>query len=280
MKNSRTAKACQECGAMYYGSPDCHYCPDCARKKKLDTVVRIRVCQDCGAKFFGGPRAKRCPPCADAATKIARKIRGNRPASRPLGSVDVCKMCGKEYIVNGGRQMYCPDCARAASLAWQREHKKGYNKISGQDIKKQERRKAQQKICIYCQRKFKSSDPTNLCSPHCKIEHKRLQMSLYDIKRRGKSGYDRLVDLRRQYREAVKNNADLSGYSGSKRIDYKKYIDSDLAALTPGEQKALNAKIQNPDMTTKELADLCGLKEKSVNTLLSRSIKKINDKQD
>ena len=51
---NKTMLACQVCGEPFYGSRDFHYCPACARGKKLDTVIRIRSCQDCGIEFYGG----------------------------------------------------------------------------------------------------------------------------------------------------------------------------------------------------------------------------------
>lgn len=70
----RTIRACQECGNPFYGAGDYHYCPACAKLKKLDSVVKIRTCQDCGTEFFGGPRARRCPDCAyRAAQETNRK---------------------------------------------------------------------------------------------------------------------------------------------------------------------------------------------------------------
>ena len=208
MANIRTAKACQECGAVFYGSEDCHYCPDCAKMKKSDTAIRIRICQDCGAKFFGGPRAKRCPPCADVAAKIARKIRGNSAPARPLGSMDKCKMCGKEYTVKSGRQMYCPDCARAASLAWQRKHKKGYAKKSGQDIKRKERRAAQMKICVYCLKSFKTDSTTNFCSDDCRKAQKQLQACEADIKRGRNRDLQKYIDARQAARDVAAGKND------------------------------------------------------------------------
>lgn len=46
----KTKKACQVCSRPFFGSVDCHYCPSCAREKKLDTVVQIRTCQDRGRR--------------------------------------------------------------------------------------------------------------------------------------------------------------------------------------------------------------------------------------
>lgn len=52
---NRTKRACQVCGKPFCGGVDCYYCPECAKAKKLDTVVKIRTCADCGAEFFAVP---------------------------------------------------------------------------------------------------------------------------------------------------------------------------------------------------------------------------------
>lgn len=183
----RTVKACQECGRPFCGGKDCYYCTECA-KKKLGTVVKNRICQICGAEFPGGPRAKYCMDCAKEMQKETSRKHREGGTKRPLGSVDNCIICGKEYIVISGRQKYCtPSCQRIGVLAWQREHKNGYSKKSGQDIKKEERRKQSQKICAYCLRTFTSDKATNLCSDYCRGEHKKLQQCIADIKR----GYNR-----------------------------------------------------------------------------------------
>lgn len=279
MGKRRTKRACQVCGKPFYGGDDSWYCPDCAKSKKLDAVVRIRVCQDCGVEFYGGPRARRCPDCAYKAQRETTRQYKKSGAKRPLGSIDKCAVCGKEYIVVSGRQKYCsPACQRVGVLEWQREHKKGYNKASGQDIKKQERRDAQEKVCVYCLRKFKTDRPTNLCSDYCRAEQKRIRACVARINQGQKGDYDRLIGLRNKYREAVENGADPSGYSGSVRIDYQRYADADMSALTAGEQKVIKARIQKPDMTQKELAELCGVSAGSAVTLLSRAVKKLNSR--
>ena len=275
--SKRTQRACQVCGKPFYGSTDCHYCPECAKIKRSDTVVKIRICKDCGVEFFGGPRARRCPDCAYIAqqeTSIRHKKSGTK---RPLGSIDKCVICGAEYTVVSGRQKYCSAaCQRKGVLEWQREHKRGYNKASGQDIKKIERRRQVQKICVYCLRTFASDKSTNLCSDHCRREQKRLREYAAMLNQGKKVDYDRLIKLREDYRNAVKSGSDLSGYSGSVRIDYSKYKGFDLSGLTAGECKAIEAKMQNPNMSTKELADICGLSAKSMPTLLSRAARKLD----
>ena len=64
----------------------------------------------------------------------ARKRKKGRKAARPLGGIDKCTVCGKEYVVKSGRQKYCPDCAyeavrkvdRPASRAWNQANKETY----------------------------------------------------------------------------------------------------------------------------------------------------------
>lgn len=206
MRN-RTKKACQICGNSFYGLRDNFYCPKCAREKKLDTVVRIRHCQDCGVEFFGGPRAKRCPECAYKARKENKKHYQSCGAKRPIGSIDYCQWCGKEYIVNSGRQKYCSDtCQRQAVLLWQREHKKDYYKKPEQIKRKQERRKNAEKICVYCGRKFSSSRPTNTCSEYCRKEQKKISLCISDINRGRNRNFQKYIDARNEYRKEVEQS--------------------------------------------------------------------------
>lgn len=205
--NNRTKRVCQVCGRPFYGSVDCYYCPECAKIKKADTVVRIRACQDCGVEFFGGPRARRCPDCAYKAQKETNRQHKKNGAMRPLGSVDKCVVCGKDYIVTSGRQKCCSkECQRISVLEWQREHKTEYNKVSGQDAKKQERRKNSQKICVYCLRPFKSNTSSNLCSDYCREEQKKMRQCTADINRGYKRDIKKYEEKRQKYRDQVKTS--------------------------------------------------------------------------
>ncbi len=204
----KTQKSCQVCGKPFYGSQDCFYCPECAREKKIESVVKIRVCQECGVEFFGGPRARRCPDCAYKAKLETSRQHKRRGARRPLGSIDKCLWCGAEYTVICGRQKYCSDkCQREAVLAWQREHKKGYNKASGQDIKHRTRRKQPKKICVYCGRTFTSDKPTNLCSEYCRKEQRKITQCIADINRGKKRNMQTYIDKREKYRNEIKEIA-------------------------------------------------------------------------
>lgn len=202
----KTVKICQSCGKSFTATDDHFYCPDCAIEKKLDTVIRIRECVDCGIHFYGAPRSQRCPDCAykrKGQTKNEWRRRGG--VSRPLGSTDKCQRCGKEYIVKSGRAKYCDACKRAAALEWQREHKPAYNKRTNQQAKKSKRRAQQEKECVYCLRKFKSSVPTNVCSDYCRTEHKKIIQCEADIRRGYKRDLQKLVNRRELYRDKIKS---------------------------------------------------------------------------
>lgn len=203
---NRTKKSCQECGKTFHGGVDHYYCPVCARIKKSGTVIRIRTCQDCNIEFFGGPRAKRCPGCAYKAQLETDRRHKKYGTKRPIGSIDKCILCGREYTVTSGRQKYCSKtCQREGVLAWQREHKKGYSRASGQDVKKQERRGQAQKICVYCLRTFTSSTPTNVCSDYCRAEQKKLTACITDINRGRPRNFKKYEDKREEYRRKCKN---------------------------------------------------------------------------
>lgn len=205
MGKKRTLRVCQNCGKSFYGVGDYHYCPECARQKKLDTVVKIRTCQDCNVEFYGGPRAKRCPECAYKERLEASRRNKKRGTVRPIGSIDHCAVCGAEYTVNSGRQKYCSDaCQRIGVLAWQREHKKNYSKNSEQYEKRKKRRADTLKVCIYCLRTFQSNRPTNLCSDYCKIEQGKINRCKADIKRGYNRNLQKYIDQREEYRKKVK----------------------------------------------------------------------------
>ncbi len=73
-------------------------------------AIYERTCKTCNRIFIGGPRAWYCPDCREIRRReyaVSFKKHGTK---RPLGSTDKCKNCGKEYVVESGRQMYCLAC--------------------------------------------------------------------------------------------------------------------------------------------------------------------------
>ena len=142
-----------------------------------------------------------------------------RQSKRPLGDAGdggqsarlgvLINVSGAERNIRvvSGRQKYCSEkCQREACLAWQRERKRDYNKTSGQEVKKMERRKQVRKVCVYCGRIFMSDKPTNLCSEYCKNEQKKLTQCKADIKRGYNRNMQKYIDKREKYREKQKMN--------------------------------------------------------------------------
>ena len=73
-----------------------------------------RLCCECGILFMGGARSLRCLPCRyqrqlETNRQYKERVRNNE--HRPVGSTAACSVCGQEYVVTGGLQKYCPDCA-------------------------------------------------------------------------------------------------------------------------------------------------------------------------
>lgn len=206
----RTKRACIKCGKLFYGGTDKTYCDECAKVIKSN-VMRTRTCKSCGAEFLGGPRASYCPNCRKIRQREANeRARKRGGATRPIGSIDKCKLCGAEYVVNSGRQKYCSDeCQREAVLAWQREHKKGYGQASGQDIKKAERRKEKKKICVYCGRVFSSNTATNTCSDYCRKKNTKIIEYRAEIKRGINANIEKLIEERNEYITKIKKDEEV-----------------------------------------------------------------------
>lgn len=97
---------------------------------------------------------------------------------------------------------------RKGVLAWQREHKKWYNKLSGQDIKKMQRRKEAQKVCAYCLRTFATDKPTPYCSDYCRTEQAKIYQCIADLNRGHKRDLKKYEDRRQEYRDRIKNSKD------------------------------------------------------------------------
>ena len=204
----RTKRKCPECGTEFFGTTGSVLCPACQKSKIVSSTIRERTCIICGRTFDGGPRAKRCPECRILVRKEnAAKYRKSGPM-RPLGSIDYCKRCGKEYVVRTGRQKYCSyKCAQISVKEWQSEHKK--TKYNPEKAKKQhtESRSKKIKICRYCGKSFWDGTSSNVCSDYCR--KKQLQIRRYeaDIRRGCNCDLQKLLDERELYREKQKKSA-------------------------------------------------------------------------
>ena len=150
-------------------------------------MIKTCICKQCGATFQGGPRAWYCPGCRMDRRK-EREARYRREGSiRPLGSMDHCEVCGQEYIVSGGRQRYCKNCAQEAiresdrklSLKWYNENANDIN-----PVRKLKRRKMEN-ICVICGKIFPcNGTKRNTCSDECRKKQVKEWRRNADAKRK------------------------------------------------------------------------------------------------
>ena len=136
-------------------------------------LLTTRICRHCDMSFPGGPRAWYCTACrSERRAQQSRdcKRRERAGTTRSLGSTDRCVVCGGNYIVNAGRQRYCPKCAPAAVKAIDRVQGLHYyrtNKDSINPVRNLKRRKGPRK-CPVCKVMFGTSGRKVCCSKECR----------------------------------------------------------------------------------------------------------------
>ncbi len=151
---------------------------------------------DCGAAYMGYPKSKRCPDCQQTISRARdRALRASGP-NRHIGDTDLCTVCGKPYIVCGGLQRYCPDCAPGAVRENVRSVKREYaHKWVEQNGEYRRQMRRSEKVCAVCGRAFSPGDPSVTCSPECAKKWAVLQ------------------EQRRLYRTGKRNTAPGEPYS-------------------------------------------------------------------
>ena len=146
----------------------------------LEMTVKMsylnKSCTMCGRLFKGGPRSFYCPSCRIIRERErAEKYRKNG-YSRPLGSIDKCKLCGKDYIVNSGLQQYCKNCQRPHALEHDRKSGLKYyhaNRFTINPIRNVRRRKWPT-TCKVCGNPLHKTG-TLYCCNQCRIVGHRLR---------------------------------------------------------------------------------------------------------
>lgn len=148
-----------------------------------------RTCRTCGVSFMGGPRAWYCPNCRKDRERERKKKYNKYGHERTLGGVDRCIRCGKEYVITGGRQKYCSECAEEAvkeidrkqGLEWYKANADQYNS------ERNERRRVGLKKCLVCGKEFDcEGKPREICSEECRKIRRREWQRRADAKRREK----------------------------------------------------------------------------------------------
>ena len=176
-------KSCKRCGQPFETDKrDAYMCPSCSVATKRASVYRQRICMDCSASYMGYPKSKRCPECQQEVNRARDRRNHATGPARHIGDTDICKKCGKDYVICSGLQQYCPDCAPEAVKENIRSAKREYAQgwIEQNKEYKAEMRQYN-KICVVCGKVFDSADPFVTCSPECAKKWKALkeQESLY-----------------------------------------------------------------------------------------------------
>lgn len=211
-------RICKYCGKTFEGDPGASACSDCASERKTN-VIRQRVCQTCGTVFDGGPRAWYCPTCREERRRQhdrEYKQRKKAGQTRKIGSTAYCEVCGQPFIVNGGLQRYCPQCApetirhkaNALSRAWNEAN------VTPEQRKTERHQHTATIPCVICGKLFVPSSPARTCSPACSDA----------LSRRNRADYE------------TKNRVARNEY-------HRKRLADKLAAMTEAERQAYRDKI-------------------------------------
>ena len=197
-------RPCQTCGKPFYGAKHHRYCPACGAERKNNRPPLTKTCKDCGIQFTGYYNEGRCPKCVEAAEQERyRRYWDKGGTLRPMGSIDKCVLCGKEYIVRSSTQRYCyEECRLKGSIPKYKETQK--NKYQNQREEFRKRKTKITKLCVYCMQPFKNSLATNVCSDYCRSEHRELLRNRLCMERGMKNDYMGLWEKREMYREEMK----------------------------------------------------------------------------
>lgn len=146
-------------------------------------------CSDCGKLIYRPIKCIRCEACQLAINQERHKEYQRAKPARPLGSTDICTICGKPYIVESGLQKYCPNCREAATRASIARKKNAYMAEKRKDPEAAaQMREAKQaalspSLCATCGKPFISKFGAIYCCEACREVGKRKYYQTYDSKR-------------------------------------------------------------------------------------------------
>lgn len=152
------------------------------------STLAERTCRECGEAFRGGPRAWYCPEC-----RTERKRRHGREAAarkragkvRPIGSTDTCAVCGEPYVVEGGLQKYCKQCAPEAVKLIDNAQSRDWNANNRERINELRRIGKYTLTCKICGSSFHgTSERCVYCSDDCRKIGRREISRVTEAKRR------------------------------------------------------------------------------------------------
>lgn len=179
-------KSCKHCGRTFEPATKYTYlCQECHDAAKASGVVQERICRQCGMSFPGGPRAWYCPSCRADRRRVQDRMAKRNGTARPIGSIDLCARCGKEYSVASGRQRYCSDCSAAAVNETVKAHKREYATERKDQMSEYRLTMSRDRhVCIVCGKVFDSNLPEATCSEACDKIRRQINQKKADAKRR------------------------------------------------------------------------------------------------
>lgn len=134
--------------------------------------LQNRRCRECVRSFMGGPRAYYCPSCRiDRQRATWRRFQQNKRLGkvRPLGSIDRCERCNKEYSVEGGLQRFCPECQPINAAEHDRrtslEH---YHKNRDKINPPRNEQRRERRNCDWCNKEYTRFTRSLTCSDKCR----------------------------------------------------------------------------------------------------------------
>lgn len=143
-------------------------------------MLQHRICKTCSCSFQGGPRAYYCHSCREERKRVQgaeHKRRKRKGESRPLGSIDKCEKCTKDYIVQSGNQRFCPECQPIHAQEYDRVTGLTYYHVNKDNINpvRNERRRKGLRTCEWCGKEFETPTCKLTCSPECtrKLRNKK-----------------------------------------------------------------------------------------------------------
>ena len=175
-------RTCKGCGQKFETGGQNRYCDQCSRKSAVESSRKFRdcICESCGAKFIGRMNSKFCPACKSERKKKQKAATYQRMKTgtvRSVGSIDICERCGKEYVVAGGVQKFCPECgkerAREIMKLASAEH---YLAHKGEIIERVMENRKNSAVCKWCGKPFTSKrNDFNTCSIECALNYRNFE---------------------------------------------------------------------------------------------------------
>lgn len=177
----QVCKLCGETFEVKEVSPYNVFCEKCSTLANQRKRTFPKICQSCGKEFEGARNSRYCPECARTRRILScYRYYHNRANARKIGSIDKCEFCGKEYVVNNGKQRYCPDCTKKAVLSNVRKLYNQKMETNPEVLKQNWKRKNEEagyRKCIVCGKTFYSEKISETCSPECRKIRDEQQLS-------------------------------------------------------------------------------------------------------